>query len=215
MQLYAPLLLASTALTASVVNGQTAAPFPDPVQTYFVPLPEVELFQSFKTLFPGSEYNTDKAMVRGNVTNAISVAIASDNTYVYYDHWEDGYEADVTNPTQSTTEIWGDGDISNGAPPGVTTNAGDILTGGLAVVLEDTVDPTQVRGPLSEMLYDGRDRIQASLPIAVTRFAYPQYPGSLMAGAVEVFELSNWGRKFVAPVGQDTLSPTVSAYYVH
>lgn len=211
MKLFANLILASSALTASVVYGQQ---LPSPVQTYFVPLPEEQLFDSFKTLFPGpTYYNASIPMVRGNVTNAISVAVASDGTIVYYDHWEDGYEADVANPTQSTTEVWGDGKISNGAPPGVTTDAEDILTGGMAIVLEDTIDPTVTRGPL-DTKYDGRDRIQASLPIAVTRFAYPQEPGSLMAGAVEVFELASWGRLFEAPVGIDTISQTVSVKWV-
>ncbi len=30
-------------------------------------------------------------------------------TVIYYDHWEDGYEADINFPTQNTTEVWGDG----------------------------------------------------------------------------------------------------------
>lgn len=198
MRLFAPLLLASSSLTAAVVNGQS---LPNPVQTYLVPLPETEVFTTLSTLYPQTS---------GNIINAISVAVASDSTIVYYDHWEDGYEADVTTPTQSTTEIWGDGNIANGAPPGVTTDAADILSGGMAIVLDAAINTTETRGPLDPVNYDGRDRIQASLPIAVTRFAYAVKPGSVLSGAVEVLEQASWGRKYVAPIGTDTTSQSVS-----
>jgi hypothetical protein len=165
-----------------------------PVQTYFVPLPEdVLLTDTFRGI---------NSSVTGPVNSLISVAIAADNTIIWYDHWEDGYESDVKAPTQATTEIWGDGDVSNGAPPGVATNAADVLLSGDAIVLENRVptprDPTQI-------LFDGRDRIQASFPIAVTRGAFPEGAGSLFAGAVEVLETDSWGTQFVAPVGEDTV----------
>lgn len=177
MKLYPSLLLASTALTASVANGQTVTPLtplPDPVQTYFVPLPEPQLNIFFEDLNANA--------VSGPVSTVISVAIAADNTVIYYDHWEDGYEANAMDFTQPTTEIWGDRNLANGAPPGVTDPALDVLNGGTAVVLENDV---ALPRDITNILYDGRDRIQSSLPIAVTRFAFPESPGSLMAGALE------------------------------
>lgn len=121
---------------------------------------------------------------------------------MYYDHWEDGYDdLFLANPAskQASTQIWGDGDLTNGIAPG-TTN--DILSGGTAIVLDNEVEVAP-RG--TAIRFDGRDSIQATLPIAVTRYAYPTEPGSLMAGAVEVFNQANYGRRFVAPIGQTNI----------
>lgn len=161
-----------------------------PVQTYFVPLPEDTLFHSFDTINPPNVY--------GSVHTLVAVAVAANNTVIYYDDWEDGYEQDVTNPSQSTTKIWGDNNPANGSPPGFP---GDVLSGGDAIILENLVPLP--RNP-STVLYDGRDRIQASFPVAVTRGAWPQHPGSLLAGATEVWETTHWGTSYVVPVGQNT-----------
>ena len=193
MKLFAYTLL-SSALTATSVAAQ---PLPDPVQTYFVPLPEQDLFDLFTDIAVGLPNGT----VSGNVNTVISIAIAADDTIIYYDNWEDGFEAHAKERTQTTTQIWGDGDLTNGIAPG-TMN--DRLLGGMAIVLENPVVVTPARDPAS-IVYDGRDRIQASLSIAITRFAYPDNPGSLMAGAVEVVDFGNWGRRFIAPVGQNTI----------
>jgi hypothetical protein len=71
---------------------------------------------------------------------------------------------------------------------------------GDAIVIQNTIALPRVQ---SHIRYDGSDRIQASFPIAVTRGAYPARPGSVMAGAVEVFDTATWGRTFEAPVGVD------------
>jgi hypothetical protein len=155
MKLHPSLLFGmAAALMTSVVDG-----LPDPVQTYYVPLPESDLNDFFELI---------NSATAGKIKTTISIAIAANNTIIYYDHWED----------PGNTLIWGDGDPSNGFPPGV---ANDILMGGTAIVLEnDVVLPRD-----QTVLFDGRDRIQSSLPIAITRFAYPETPGSLLAGAVE------------------------------
>jgi hypothetical protein len=53
----------------------------------------------------------------------ISISAIADNTIVYYDQYENGYEPDIGNPLDvysnsnlDGTQIWGDGDTSNGAP---------------------------------------------------------------------------------------------------
>ena len=164
---------------------------PAPVQTYYVPFPEEDLFnETFETI------NAPNAFAP--VNTLISIAIAADGTIVYYDHWEDGYDSDVNGSPQSTTEVWGDGDLTNGIAPG--TGGTDILSAGDAIVLENEVPVP--RG--NDVLFDGRDRIQATFPIAVTRGAFPEVPGSLMAGAVEVLDTDSWGTEFVVPVGENT-----------
>ncbi|MDJ0730787.1 MAG: hypothetical protein QNJ33_12415, partial [Crocosphaera sp.] len=197
-------LNATLNLTATGSAGQVATttftdafPLTPPVQTYFVPLREDNLFTSFDTI---------NSVTSGNINTLISIAIAADNTIVYYDHWEDGYEVDVTSPTQATTLILGDDDPSNGSltsfinPSTGLPYTSDIFSGGDALVLENDVpiprDPNVI-------LFDGSDRIQSTFPIAVTRGAFPDNPGSLLAGAVEVFDTDNWGSEFIVPVGED------------
>lgn len=115
---------------------------------------------------------------------------------------EDGYDANVVTGTAATTEIWGDGNASNGCPPDISpcTNSNDRLMAGDTIVIQNTVSLPR---DASHIRYDGSDRIQSSFPIAVTRGAYPANPGSLMAGAVEVLDKDTWGLTFEAPIGAD------------
>lgn len=47
--------------------------------------------------------------------NSLVTAVASaDNQVIYYDHWEDGLEANIFNPVQASTLILGDGNAANG-----------------------------------------------------------------------------------------------------
>jgi hypothetical protein len=186
----------------------------NPVQTYFIPLPEEALINSFKSI-------SDTAI--GPVVNLISIAVAAEGTVVHYDHHEDEVDteflADVSQK-QSSTEIWGDGDCSNGGAPGIASTRDaetgatlscdpnlDFLKGGDVIILMSSV-PVGADRDNTIFYFDGRDRVLATLPIAITRSAYPQTPGSLLAGAVEVFNRDEWGMTFVAPVGNNTLGNT-------
>jgi SdrD B-like domain len=167
-------------LLAKAISGLAQPSF---LETYYIPLPEPEMYsQIFRVVNSGGTTNS-------TIVSTISFAIAASGTKIYYYHWEDGY---------LTPEIWGDGNLTNGAPPGSKT---DLLSGGQAIVLENLIPFP--RGVTRR--YDGRDRIRSTLPIAMTRSAYPSItPGALMAGAVEVFDTSRWGREFISPLGVDT-----------
>jgi len=120
------------------------------------------------------------------------------------DHWEDGYEYDLSNPTQAKTEIWGDNNATNGCAPGVSpcTNANDSpLKSGTALIVTSNV--TTVNRASSAFFYDGGDTFGANYPVAVTRAALPCNPGSLLAGAVEMFSMDVWGTNYEAPLGTD------------
>jgi len=164
-----------------------------PIETYYVPLPE-------EPLFTDTFVGINKAKAKAPVNTIISIAVAAMGTRIWYDHWEDGYEGNVLSPMQSTTEVWGDYNASNGCAPSGNpcTDEHDHLKTGDAIVLENKVPVP--RG--SDVLFDGGDKIQASFPIAMTRAAYPVAPGALMAGAVEMLKTSAWGTTFVSPVGQ-------------
>jgi hypothetical protein len=175
---------------------------------FFVPLPEQVFFdKTFRSI------STDAI---APVNTLISVTISANGTLIYWDHWEDGYENLLSSTFQSTTEIWGDGNAANGCAPPLTgklcTDAKDKLYAGQAIVIQNDVPLPRVA---SKIVYDGGDNIKATYPVAVTRAAYPDVPGSLMAGAVEVYDTnSGWGIDFVAPLGSDTNLATNAFEYV-
>jgi uncharacterized repeat protein (TIGR01451 family) len=160
-------------------------------QTFYVPLPEDEIQVTLATLNPEATSTT--------IESVTSIAIALNNTVIVYDHWEDGYEADIDNSAGGgTTEIWGDGNAGNGAPPGFP---GDLLGPGDVIILRDLVEtPVVAQNP---PLFNGRDKFASTRPIAVTRVAWAPNPGTVLAGAVEVFPTQQWGTSFQAPVGED------------
>ena len=110
---------------------------PAPIQTFFVPLPELQVQNSLK----GVDTNDQIGDVMRSI---ISIAATGDNTIIYYDHWEDGYEADLANPVQATTEIWGDNNAGNGIPPGFGT---DVINAGDVISLDNTSIVTAQPGP--------------------------------------------------------------------
>lgn len=150
------------------------------------------------------------------IVSITSIAISSDNTIIWYDHHEDGFENDVLNPSPtSSTEIWGDGDCSNGSVPGTTcvADTDDFLSAGTAIVLEEEVPipyTSQQWNSADFFLFDGGDKISASFPVAITRGGYPHDSSGavlpLYAGAVEVLDISsdsygmNLSRRLVALV---------------
>ena len=178
-----------------------------PAQEFYVTIDEQGIYDANEKILDEVAY--------GNVTQLIETTIGivanNDNTVIYYDHHEDGYEADLGNPVQSTTEIWGDGDISNGAAPGVTTNAGDVLNAGDFVILQNTIDLTNPPTAGSPQ-YDGTDRFASDSSLAVTRGAWHTFPGTPLAGTTEVAEVGRWGTEYVSPIGEDTLLDTLYEY---
>lgn len=55
-----------------------------------------------------------------------------------------------------------------------------------------------------QVYYDGRDKVGSTSPVAMSRGAFPPTPGSVMAGASEMFATSQWGTYYVSPLGEDT-----------
>ena len=181
---------------------------------FFIPLPEAQLFEN--------TFQKINSAASGDITSLISISISANNTIVYWDHWEDGYEPDINDADetpsslqlQPRTEVWGDGDASNGCAPSALgrsplacTDASDVLLAGRSIVIDNAIsimihhinnnDHDDDDDIAVVLKYDGGDRIKSSHPIAITRGAYPAAPGSLMAGAVEVFSKEyGWGTEF-------------------
>ena len=167
------------------------------VQTFFIPLPDDQIRSHFLSVYTGT----------GNTMDSVtSVVVTGDGTRIYFDHWEDGYEADLEHPAQSSTQVWGDGNLSNGVAPGYPS---DVLGTGNVLSLRNNVplprNPAQIR-------YDGRDRFGATRALAVSRAAWTTVPGSVIADSVEVLSTRDYGTSFKVPVGQDV---SASAMFEH
>jgi hypothetical protein len=119
----------------------------------------------------------------GTVTvSQIAITISTTNTVIWYDEWEDGYDLDVAVSTAKTTQIWGDGDATNGCAPNVKpcTNLADVLTAGMSFLLESNV---VLPRSSAQFFYDGGDRMQSSFPISISRVSYPLLIGPILGGA--------------------------------
>ena len=175
---------------------------PLPTQTFFLPAPEDKLLPDlFKVINAGAS---------NVIVTILSVTISTDGTVIWYDEWEDGYDENVAFGVSKTTKVWGDGNALNGCAPMITncTNSMDTLKAGDSFVIQNDVPIPRIK---TTILYDGGDRIQASMPINMNRAAYAKSPGSVLAGAIEMLDTMVWGLTFEAPVGVD-LGKTVFAF---
>ncbi len=134
------------------------------------------------------------------VVTTISIAVHRNDTIIYYDQWEDGYEVDLTFPTQTSTLVWGDNDPTNGVAPGFPANdpplqAGDIIT---------LQNPITLPRDSSQARFDGGDTFSSvGGSIAVSTMFWPASPGVLYADAWELYPTSRWGTNFRIPIGED------------
>ena len=160
------------------------------VHDFYLPLPEAQIRQTFTAI----ENN-----IGTRIDSVFSVVVTGEGTQIYFDHWEDGYEINLANPLQSSTEIWGDGDNGNGIAPGFANDPAG-LDSGAVLSLRNYVDLP--RNP-SNILYDGRDRMAATKALVVSRAGWATTPGPVLSGAVEVSATIDYGTSYVSPVGED------------
>ena len=194
-------------LLVALLAGILAAPVfgatdcSTPLQTYYVPFP-AEQVKVWADDLKNDATDTD------TILSVQSITITKDATVICYDHWEDGFDVDLRFPdTAGTSEIWGDGDSSNGCAPDVVTcnDANDVLDAGDIVLIEESV-PANPRG--TSILYDGQDKFLSSDAVKLSRAAWPDdaattNTGSQLGGAVEVYDTNRWGSVFESPVGED------------
>ncbi|MBP9501124.1 MAG: DUF11 domain-containing protein [Candidatus Promineofilum sp.] len=196
-----------TSAVQVIVAPTPITPLPPVMQTYFVSEPEDDQWKAYDAIMSGSPSN--------NIRTHIGITIGFAGTVLYYDQWENGFDADITDPTNiwsagnpGGTQIWGDGDPSNGAAPGFPA---DTFAAGDVVILQNMV-PGNPRG--TGIYFDGRDKIGASQPIAVTRLGWAEStPGSLLAYANAMFPVSEWGTAYTVPTGCNTTTSTANFEY--
>jgi uncharacterized repeat protein (TIGR01451 family) len=170
--------------------------------TFFVPYPADDLADFFRAggQQPGGFTVT-------GVENIISISVLRDGSVIYYDEWEDELEPNLFVPVQPSTQVWGDGDTSNGVAPTVRQpNVDDSLFAGDVMALRNVVPVPRDR---ANLFYDGGDKISsAGGAIAVTLAAWPQPDGGILfAGAWELYPSSRWDPNYVIPVGENVPRP--------
>jgi hypothetical protein len=162
---------------------------------YFVPLPEEDMFAAM--------YDIQNTVVSGYIDTIITISVPIEATVIYYQHWEDNCSA---------TEIWGDGNATNGCSPLVTSlclDSDDRLMGGSIIRLSNEVVVNPSQQDPDTLHFDAGDKIQSSYPVVISRSAFPESPGPLIGGAVEVREISDSsGTAFQMPIGTDTSTET-------
>ena len=162
-----------------------------PAQTFYIPIPEDNLLTALNVISPAAI---------DPVQTYVSLAVFVDGTFIYYDQWENGYDRDIANPNNlyssanlGGTQIWGDGDPSNGFPPGYPS---DVLKAGDVIILNNAVKSTTRQSVID---WDGGDKIGATKPIAVTRAVWATGSNTLLAGANEVYDTAFFGTEFQSP----------------
>lgn len=201
-------LLLLIALMLGIAAPGWAAGAP-PAQIFYIPMPEDQILAALRGIYPGGgaafcgNFASD---VLEPVNTYVSVAAIADGTVIYYDQWEDGFEAVIAAPVQLTTQIWGDGILANGTAPGT---ADDLINAGTVLILNNGVQ-TATRQAVID--FDGGDKLAATKTIAVTRAAWGAGSSTLLAGAVEVYDTNSWGAGFRAPVGETTSPVSLFEY---
>lgn len=172
------------------------------VHEFFVPMPEAQIRSALVSIEPAS------GIVGQTMESVVSVVVTGNGTAITYDHWEDGYEVDLDHPTQSTTQIWGDGNNANGIPPGFANDPASLSSGAVISMRNQISLP---RNP-SVLLYDGRDRVGGTKALVMTRTGWAVTPGTVLAGSVEVPATLDYGTQFFSPVGQDISASSMFEY---
>jgi hypothetical protein len=170
---------------------------------FYIPIPENEARDFLEDINTG---NNDSTRLY------VGLSVLGEG-YIVYDHWEDGYETNITNPLQSSTQIWGDGDISNGAAPGYPT---DIVPAGSTIIITNnlssghdntvTYDPNAAGADAvlqSVIDFDGKDKVYASGEASMSKFAWGSI-GTLSTSSSAVPPTRDWGTSFILPIGQNT-----------
>ncbi|MBK9330308.1 MAG: T9SS type A sorting domain-containing protein [Sphingobacteriales bacterium] len=163
--------------------------------TFYVPAPEQDIYRAFTR----ADCKTAE-VITDTFRTFLSIKCPYAGTILYYDHWEDGYEASLLNPTQSTTEVWGDRDPYNGIAPGYPN---DIIPSGASIITDNRffVNP---RNP-AQIYYDGKDKIYSTTDIALSRISWEANSRKeKQAYSTDVYDVNKFGTSFNIPVGNYT-----------
>jgi uncharacterized repeat protein (TIGR01451 family) len=151
---------------------------------YYIPGGSDQLWAIFEDL------DNDPDLVEDQGLHAvIAVTASTDNTTIYYDHWEDGYDFVLNDPTTADEQyVLNQGEVQPFETSNIPIPRGDgTMTdcGGSAC-------------------HDGRDRIYvAGGPVTVTRASWPESIGTVFALAWEVYPTKPFLTSYTVPIGEN------------
>lgn len=202
---------------------------PPGIQEYLVLGYEHHLYRMYKH---GGVPNSDLPAFgsgRGYMASVVDVTVTANHQIIFYDHWEDGYEVDIFNPSKTNaitgTLIFGDGNPANGSAadyiPGRTADilkAGDSLPLGSRNAIEGAsaitgfvpIDPRQA----TVFRFDGGDRIVSTGgPIGLVHAMWPVRKNTDGTFANQTWMGDSWeiysnqvlaeALVYITPVGED------------
>ncbi|PZR21668.1 MAG: hypothetical protein DI535_27845 [Citrobacter freundii] len=167
-------------------------------KTFYLPFPEnTELKKALRSAGNTTSNNTASAR------KIIGIRANYSNTVIYYDHWEDGYEPTVGSRTQTTTEVWGDGNTTNGIAPGYPT---DVFPEGAIITIDNTYAYRTGNGRTptdTAIQYDGRDKIYSTKLLTLTKVTGSDASFTVQSTKGNVIDTNKFGRLFVVPFGEN------------
>lgn len=159
--------------------------------TYYIPYPENEAYDALLA-------SGNVAMPSNNLRTIISIKIPYPGMTIVWDEWEDGYEANALNPTQSTTKVWGDGNPYNGIAPGYPS---DIIPASGNIVLDNTMNANPRSA--ASIFFDGKDKITSNGQLAITQVTGEPTRMPVQAIKTNVTSTYDFGQSFTIPLGQN------------
>ena len=206
--------IAAIALALIGARGASSQAIPTGVQVYQVIGSEQHVWDMLDDVAQG-EGGTTFGL---GMESIVSVTASTDGQVVRYDHWEDGFEADISTPVQATTFVLGDGDPLNGDARNWSNDPrlqGDEILRGTSLSLASrasTGPALEQYVPMPRMTadirFDGGDRLVATGgPVTVVHAQQP-LNNAFVSGATEMFSQEALAEAFAysVPVGTDTFT---------
>ncbi len=174
--------------------------------TFYIPYQVDILDDQFEFTLSDPPPNRPPPLFDVDIVFIISIAVDREGSIIYYDHWEDGPELNLTKPTQPSTEIWGDNNPANGIPPGFSTDllATSATSEDDVITLRNTVK--SANRPPDDLKWDGGDRLTSiggAIAVTVTFWTAPPGPGPLFTDAWELYPTNRWGLHYLIPIGEN------------
>jgi len=172
------LLIASLIITPvwlSLANSARAET-PAGYSEYYIPGSEEQMWGIFYDLDP---YLLD---INQGMHSTVAITAGTDNTSLYYDHWEDGYDFVPGDPAS--------------ADESYILNQGDVQ------VFESANIPVNPRG--TDTYHDGQDRIYSvGGAVTVSRATWTESASTLFAQAWEVLPTRPYQTQYSIPAGEN------------
>jgi hypothetical protein len=112
---------------------------------------------------------------------ALTFNVPNAGTVIRIDQGEDGYDADLANPSP-TTQLWGDGDVSNGCA-GLCIDGKDVFEGGENIAIPCLTVAAGSSSIFGSAGLDANDSISSTFPVTITSlekdpdsFQFPVFP---------------------------------------